>query len=123
MSSGHFNFENNNVYRMAAEHGAEFVHTFTHTDNNGDPIAMTAAWTGSFRIKASYDSDVVLLEASTANGKMVITPAIAGVDIDIPRTEVSAVPAGRFVYTYKLNDENSDTFRFMEGEFEITKEA
>ena len=67
-------------------------------------------------------SNNLIVELSTANGKIVITPALGTITLTLTATQTSAANLSAGVYTYGLNltDSNSNVYQILAGNFSVT---
>lgn len=63
---------------LEIEEGADWSDEILIVDANGAPIDLTG-YTAQSDIKRSADDDTVLIEMSTANGRIVITPSTGSI--------------------------------------------
>lgn len=124
MSSGYFDFENNNVYRMAAEQGSRFYHSMIVRDNNELPIDLSG-YTARWYVRASHDSPNTILEMTTVNGRLTITGLSGQIEVEVSAVDMAAIPAGIFVYDLEVlpGGVEADADRLMEGKFQVTSEV
>lgn len=67
-------------------------------------------------------SNNLIVELSTANGKIVITPALGTITMTLTATQTSAanLPAGVYTYGLNLTDSNSNVYQILAGNFSVT---
>jgi len=67
-------------------------------------------------------SNNLIVELSTANGKIVITPAIGTVTLTLTaaQTASNVLPAGTYTYGLNLTDSNSNVYQILAGNFSVT---
>ena len=116
--SGRFNFTNANN-RNAGEAGSRFLKQLTHTDSTGAAIPITG-WT--FQMQVRTTTGILIVEASTSNGDIVITDGPNGVfRIDISSSVMEGLAPGDYQYDLEYTDAG-EVYRLMEGDFEITSQ-
>lgn len=112
-----------NKYPITIKQGATFQKTLVWEDEDGNAIVLTGA-TAKMQVRSTPDSDTVLVELSTDNGRIVITPLTGTIALNIPAvvTELLDAPA-EAVYDLEITDANSVVTRLLEGPVSITPEV
>lgn len=64
-------------------------------------------------------SDAVLLEMSTANGKIVLTPTTGAIDLTLTDEETGAITWLRASYDLSLEDSTGTKIRLVEGKVTV----
>ncbi len=98
--------------------GARFTLGVNLCDEEGTAVDLTG-YTGAFKIRYRADSPNVLLEASTANGRLTLggTPFNAVVDCDL------AIAPGRYEYDLAVFSADGHKWPMLTGRFEVEASA
>lgn len=59
----------------------------------------------------------LIVELSTSNGKIVITPALGQVAMTLTATQTAALAVGNYNYDLNLTDSASNVYKILEGAF------
>ena len=59
----------------------------------------------------------LIVELSTSNGKIVITPALGQVAMTLTATQTAALAVGNYNYDLNLTDTASNVYKILEGAF------
>ena len=67
-------------------------------------------------------SNNLIVELSTANGKIVIVPALGQINLALTPTQTAAgtLPAGNYNYALNLTDSASNVYQILQGAFVVT---
>lgn len=85
--------------------------------------ADLSGYTARMQIRSSLDSDVVLLELTTANGGIVLTVNDASVALLIDADDTEAIDWLTGVYDVELVSGGGDVVAFAEGTVTVTKDV
>jgi hypothetical protein len=102
------------VYNFTIEQGATLVRHFIYKDSNGAVVPLTG-YTARMQVRQFKDSSTVLLEATTANGKLVITPAAGKITLTVSATELNAITFDVGVYDLEIESSSGLVTRLIEG--------
>lgn len=105
---------------LPVEQGANFIKSFTLKDSKRRPINLTG-YTARMQVRPSVASEQVIVELSTANGKIVITPLIGLVKLQLTAAETQVLSSG--VYDLELVDASGFVIRLLEGKFTVSPEV
>lgn len=96
--------------------GASFALPMQYADDTGTPVNL-AGYTAKMQVRPAKASPTVLVELSTANGKLVITDAAAGkLRAALTATETAALsPNPKGVYDVLLTRPDGVVIRLLEG--------
>ena len=107
-------------YNISAEQGATFKRVLIWKDSVGTPIDITG-FTSKMQVRAGYGLDV-LLDLSTANGKIIIIASVNGkFSINETATNMSALKAGVYKYDIEMTN-GAEVTRILEGSFTVSEE-
>jgi hypothetical protein len=59
----------------------------------------------------------LIVELSTSNGKIVITPALGQIAMTLTATQTAALTVGNYNYDLNLTDTASNVYKILEGAF------
>lgn len=106
------------------EQGAIFSQQYTYTDSGGTPINLTGAKI-AMQIRATAGDPVAQAEATTANGKIVLTDAANGVfTITLLPVDTSAVTvSGVYDIEYSAGGDTTATVRLLQGRAILSREV
>lgn len=105
---------------IVIEQGATFQLPLTLRGSNKRPINLTGH-TAKLQIRESHASLDVLMELSTTNGKITITPASGRIDIVITDEETSAITWKTAVYDLVLYAPDGTARRLIEGKVTVSE--
>jgi hypothetical protein len=107
-------------YNIKAEQGATFRRVFTWKDSDNNPIDLTG-YTAKMQVREdAYTS--VILDMSTANGKIVIaTPANGQLEVSETASNMSLIDGGSYRYDIELTN-GAEVTRLLEGGFYVSEE-
>lgn len=101
---------------VALNQGAQFDPSLTWEDGAGNPINI-AAYSAKMQIRKKIGSDLVA-EFSTVNGKIILTN-LGVIKFLVLATETATLPAGNFIYDFKLFDGSGVPSILFRGSFII----
>lgn len=82
------------------------------------PIDLTG-FTGVMHVRSKQPSEEVVIELSTANGRITLGGTNGAIALFIDSTDTAALKKGKYVYDLKLISAGSITTRFIQGKMEI----
>lgn len=109
------------IYDITCEQGATFQRVLTWKGSNGNPINLTS-YTAAMQVRDTACGQTKILEATTANSKIVLGGALGTITITVSATDTAALPVGEFVYDLELTLSGTVT-RLLAGSFTVTKEV
>jgi hypothetical protein len=104
------------------EQGATFRREILYKDSAGAVINLTG-YTARMQVRRSKSSSTVLLDMTTANLRLVITPAEGKIVIDLPATLTATFTWPRGVYDLEIESSGGVVTRLLEGEVSISREV
>jgi hypothetical protein len=96
------------------EKGATYRHTFLWKDSDNTAINLTGC-TSRLQVRDSVDSLHVIVELSTANNRIIITPLLGKIDLYISSADTTALVGFGGVYDMEVYFPNGDVTRLIEG--------
>jgi hypothetical protein len=94
--------------------GATYRHTLFWKDKLKAPINLTGV-TARMQVRDNIDSSVAILDLSTSNGGITITPLLGRIDIYVSSAVTTTLPGYGGVYDMELIFPTSDIIRLIEG--------
>lgn len=110
------------VYDFTIEQGATHRMIFRWEDSNGVPINLSG-YTAHMQARKGYNSSDVLLDASTANGMITMTPATGEVLIVLPESVTSTFKWSQALYDIELTSSDGTVTRLLQGSINISREV
>jgi hypothetical protein len=109
------------TYDFEIEQGTTLLKPIQWKDSAGNPVNMTG-YTARMQIRKSVSSDEVLLELTTANGKLSIAPSTGTVTMIFSATTTAAITWTRGKYDLEVVSYDGTVTRLIEGEITVSKE-
>lgn len=107
---------------LTIEQGATFTKTLVWKDSNGDPIDLSG-YTARMQIRRTITSCDVLVDATTENGKITLTPEEGKIDIRLEAAETEALDFREAVYDLELQSADGFVTRLVQGTVELSLEV
>lgn len=108
-------------YDFDIEQGATLTKPIVWKDSTGTVVNLTG-YTAKMQVRRSVASDEVLLELSSANGKIAITPVQGKVELIFSAATTAAIDWRRGKYDLELTAADGTVTRLIEGEISVSKE-
>lgn len=111
---------------MAATHdlnidqGSDFTESFTLKDPQGAALNLTG-YSAKMQIRPFKSSDALLIDGTSANGILVITPETGLLEIKLTDVQTSALIYTESVYDLYLEKPSGELLRFLEGKVFVSK--
>lgn len=86
------------------------------------PVDLTGC-TGRAQLRATVESDAVLLEMTTENGRIALGGAAGTVDLDVADEVTAALPAGKARWDLEIVWPNGDVTRLFSGPVTVSAEV
>jgi len=96
------------------EKGATYRHTLYWKNSTNTAINLTGC-TAKLQVREAVDSASTLLELSTVNGGIIITPLLGQIDLYISSTTTTGLTGTGGVYDLEVYFSNGDVVRLVEG--------
>lgn len=93
---------------------ATFRHKFTWQQVDGTPIDLTG-YTAKMQIRPTLESSTVLVELSTANRRILMTPLLGVVELDLTAAYTAAITWKSGIYDIELTAPDGDIINLVEG--------
>ncbi len=114
MAAGIINFE--------IEQGATFQHRLTWKDGNGDPVDVTG-YVAKMQIRDKVASVDVLMELSSANGRIILGGDQGTIDLEINAPDSAAIIWKKGVHDLELESPAGVVTRLVEGKVSVSPEV
>jgi len=114
--SGRFDFIDTTRARQACEQGSTFHKQLTYKNTCDETPISLEGYEAKMQIRTDSESEDVVFELSTANGKITIEEN--NLYLTITSDETATIPAGRYVYDLKIWTTGA-AMRFLEGFFDV----
>ena len=101
------------IYKMLLAQGASFNLALTYRDPAGVVIDLSG-YSAGLRAAVSK-GEAPVLQASTANGQIVIEGPLGVVMLDLPASVTAALAPGQYVYQLDLTSPAGQVTRLLEG--------
>lgn len=108
-------------YDFEIEQGATLLKPIVWKDSSGTVVNLTG-YSAKMQIRKSAASPDVLLELSTTNGKLTITPNTGTVTMIFNAATTTAIDWSRGRYDLELTSGTGVVTRLIEGEITVSKE-
>lgn len=108
-------------YDFEIEQGATLLKPIVWRDSAGVAVNLTG-YTAKMQVRKSASSDEVLLEMSTVNGKIQLTPATGAVTLVFSAATTAAFDWRRGKYDLELTSADGIVTRLIEGEITVSRE-
>lgn len=114
MPAGQYNFD--------IEQGVAFARIMNLKDSNGVTMNLTG-YSARMQIRPYVSSTEVLIEATTANGKLIITPLTGVLTLSLSATDTTQLAYTKAVYDIELVDNVGTPIRLLQGEITVSREV
>lgn len=109
------------TYDFDIEQGATLLKPIVWKDSTGSPVNLTG-YTAKMQVRQSVSSSDVLLEMSTVNGRISITPLTGTITLIFSATLTAAITWSRGKYDLELTSNDGTVTRLIEGQISVSKE-
>jgi predicted secreted Zn-dependent protease len=110
------------IYNITCEQGATFTRTFTITDPDGDIVDLSG-YTGRMQVRRDVESSAALIELTSANGRLVITPLLGEITINLTPALTAGITRDGIYDLEIVNTTSGVVYRVLKGSFKIDKEV
>ena len=108
------------IANFVVEQGATFAKSFTWKE--GGVAKNLTGYTARMKARPSITSDTVIIDASTANGKITIDPLLGVIELTISATETAAMTFTTAVYDLELVS-GAVVTRLVQGTLTLSREV
>lgn len=109
------------TYDFEIEQGATLLKPIVWKDSTGAAVNL-AGYTAKMQIRQSVASTDVLLEMSTTNGKIQLTPSTGTVTLIFSAATTAAITWKRGKYDLELTSSDGTVTRLIEGQITVSQE-
>ena len=104
------------------EQGATFSHRLEWKDSREQPINLSG-YTARMQVRAKKSSDTVLVELTTANGRISLGGAAGSIDLEIEAAVTAGFDWTKGVYDLELESGTGFVTRLVEGSVSVVPEV
>ena len=108
------------IANFVVEQGATFTKSFTWKE--GGVAKDLTGYTARMKARPSITSDTVIIDASTANGKITIDPLVGVIEVTVSATETAAMTFTTAVYDLELVS-GAVVTRLVQGTLTLSREV
>lgn len=109
-------------YDFTIEQGTTHTETFVWEDPNGVPVNL-AGYKARMQARKTVTSPDKLIDATTENGLLVVTPAAGKIEFKAPATLTATFAFSQARYDLELESADGTVYRLVEGAITISKEV
>lgn len=110
------------TYDFEIEQGATLIKPIVWKDSNGNPVPL-GGYTAKMQVRKSASAADVLVELSTTNGRISITPNTGTVTLIFDATTTAALSFSSGVYDLEMTSASGVVTRLMQGAITVSKEV
>lgn len=109
------------TYDFDIEQGATLLKPIVWKDSTGTPVNLTG-YTARMQVRSSTASPDVLLEMTSTNGKIQITPSTGTVTLVFSAATTAAITWKRGKYDLEMVSSDGTVTRLIEGQISVSQE-
>lgn len=109
------------TYNFQIEQGATLLKPIVWKDSTGAAVNLTG-YTARMQVRQNASAEEVLLELSTANSKISITPLTGTITMIFSAATTAAIDWKRGKYDLELISPDGTVTRLIEGEITVSRE-
>ena len=110
-------------YDIAIQQGARFLKSIQVRDRVTNEVQSLVGYSARMQIRSSKESAVILLEASTANGRISVNGPGGTITIDIGADVTEPLTWNTGFYDLEAYSSASDVIRVLEGNASLSLEV
>lgn len=99
---------------LIIDKGATFKKTYVYQDSSRNPIDLTG-YTAKMQIRPYIGSSTVIVELSTANGRITITPSEGKIELELADEETVVISEHSGVYDLEIEDSSGNITKLVRG--------
>jgi hypothetical protein len=109
---------------LAIDQGATFKHVMSLKAGSATSPAMDlTGYKARMQVRPELASDEVLIELTTENGRITITPSIGELMLKLTPAETTALSFSKAVYDLELESLNGDVTRLLQGNVSLSRQV
>lgn len=105
--------------KLEIEQRATFRHRLIWKGRNNKRIDLSG-WTAIMQVRPSFSDDLVVIELSSANGRITLNYPIGVIDLYISDEDTSVLTPGMYEYDLLLSACDGSKLRLIEGKCHIS---
>lgn len=98
--------------------GADFLITLTYKDSANSVLDLTN-YTANMEVRKNYESAIILDLNSDDTNAYITLDNTTNIEINIPKTATALLPAGKYIYDFKLTNAADSTQVLFKGIFVV----
>lgn len=110
------------TYELLINQGSNLSLEIALKNQDGTPLNLTG-YTARMQLRSSYTSPEVVVELTTENGRIVITPLLGIVRLLLDATTTAAIAAKNYVYDLETVSSTGFVTRVLQGEAIVSPEV
>lgn len=110
------------TYNFTIEQGATLIREFVYKGSNGAAIDLTG-YSARMQIRQYKESSTVLVEATTTNGKMTVTPLLGKITLTLSASDTDSLAFDLAVYDLEVESGGGVVTRLIEGTVSVSKQV
>lgn len=110
------------LYNFDIEQGIPFARILNLKDSAGVTMNLTG-YSARMQIRPYVSSTEVLIEATTVNGKLIITPLTGVLTISLSEADTKLLTYTKSVYDIELLDTANSPVRLLQGSITVSREV
>lgn len=112
------------LYNIVADQGSTLSRIIYYKDPAKKPIAFSG-YTARMQVRSTVDSDTVILELTTENGRIELGDTDGSISLYVADTVMISIPEGIYVYDLELVAPSSTlyVYKILQGNFAVRSEV
>jgi hypothetical protein len=112
------------LYNIVADQGSTLSRIIYYKDPAKKPIIFNG-YTARMQVRATTDSNTVILELTTENGRIELGDTDGSISLYIPDTVMISIPEGIYAYDIELIAPSANLFvyKILQGNFAVRSEV
>lgn len=102
------------IYNLEIEQGVSFKESFVLRDSDNQLMDLTG-YTARMQIRPYVSSELVLIDATSENAMIVISPTLGKVEIQLTPAQTELLTFTKSVYDMELVSPSSEVIRLVQG--------
>ena len=110
---------------LVIEQGATFTHQLQLRDGPDiySPVKDLTGYTARIQLRSDINSPDVILELTTENGRIALSPLEGKIQLKLSATETSALDFAKAVYDMEVSSPTGDVTRVIQGNFSLSRQV